>query len=150
MQTQARTEEPRETVEKLIRSEYDLIGAYQAAIDRVELEGNPLALRNFLTDHERHVRELSVAVLDMGFEPPAAGDYQGLLTKGKVLVSGVFGDRAVLKAMKSTEERLNEQYDLAATRTDLSPALHDIILRHLSDVQRHWAWYDERIDQISE
>jgi uncharacterized protein (TIGR02284 family) len=138
-----------ELIQKLIRLEYDAIGAYQAAIDRVELEGNPLALQGFAADHERHLQELSNALRELGQAPPQQGDFKGVLAKGAVLATSRLGDRAVLTAMKRNEEHTNRAYDEVLSRADLDPKLREVVERNLWDEQRHWAWFDERIVQLA-
>ena len=147
--TNATRHDTAELVKRLLHLEYDAIGAYQAAIERVQLEGNPLALTGFLHDHERHVRDLADAMRALGENAPEQGDLEGLLTKGKVLATGPFGDSAVLRAMKSNEEDVCRVYDEALGRSDLPPSVREIVAGHANDEQRHWAWFDERIVQLA-
>src|SRR4051812_28599398 len=80
----------------LIELDYDAIEAYRAAIDRIEDPTDKTQLRRFLEDHERHVSELSVLIRNVGEEPPQGADIKAILTKGKVVIGGLMGDRAIL------------------------------------------------------
>ncbi|HSP78238.1 MAG TPA: DUF2383 domain-containing protein, partial [Myxococcaceae bacterium] len=51
-----------EKLNDLIALDYDAVGAYEAAINRMDVEFLRMRLREFQQDHERHIRELSQAV----------------------------------------------------------------------------------------
>ena len=129
----------------LIELDYDAIEAYRAAIDRLEDVSDKTQLRRFLEDHERHVSDLTFLVRGMGAEAPVGGDIKRVLTKGKVVISGLLGDRAILLAMKSNEDDTNTAYERAAGRTDLPANAREVIERNLSDERRHRAYLEGRL-----
>src|SRR5580704_15096548 len=81
----------------LIELDFDAIEAYQAAIERLSEPTERMQLHRFLADHTRHVVDLSALVVELGGQPATKADFKKLLTKGKVVVAGLVGDRAVLE-----------------------------------------------------
>ncbi len=128
----------------LAELDYDAIEAYDAAIERVDSAMDRQMLSQFRADHLRHVSELSGAIRQMGGTPPTQGDIKRVLTKGKVVLMGLAGDRAVLQAMKSNEEDTNTAYERAVVRNIPSHYLA-IVERGLDDERKHRAWLVQRI-----
>jgi uncharacterized protein (TIGR02284 family) len=131
----------------LIELDYDAIEAYRAAIDRLEDFMVQQQLRAFLADHERHVRDLTTFVEGIGGTAPSKGDIKRVLTKGKVIIAQIVGDRGILMAMKSNEDDTNQAYEQAVRRHDLPPDLRELLQRNLSDERRHRAWIEDRLAQ---
>lgn len=132
----------------LIVLDYDAIAAYQSAIDRLNDPVSREKLAEFMADHRRHTENLSVQLRQMAEVPPHKKDAKGLLTEGKVLVSGLMGDSAILKAMKSNEDDTNVAYERAVTRHDAPAAVIETLQQNLADERRHRAWIEERITQL--
>ena len=130
---------------QLIELDFDTIEAYQAAMDRLESPNDRTQLQWFLADHERHVRELSVLVRQLGETPSEEADMKQVLTKGKVVIASLLGDRAVLSAMKSNEDDTNTAYERAVRRNDLPLRIRNVLERNLDDERRHRAWFEARI-----
>ena len=132
----------------LIELDFDAAQAYQAAIDRlVDAEGIA-HLQVFREDHLRHTRDLSEIVRDLGSTPPTEGDVKAVLTKGKVVIAGLAGDIAVLRAMKSNEDDTNTAYERAVARDDLTADVIDVLQNNLDDERRHRNWIVRRIDEL--
>jgi uncharacterized protein (TIGR02284 family) len=131
----------------LIALDHDAIDAYQSAVDRVQDYMVQQQLRAFMADHERHVRELSDLVRAHGGSPPTGGDFKRVLTKGKVVIGNLMGDRGILMAMKSNEDDTNQAYEQANRRTDLPIDVREVLQRNLSDERRHRAWIEDRLSQ---
>ncbi|MGE5270350.1 MAG: DUF2383 domain-containing protein [Thiohalocapsa sp.] len=91
----------------LIQLDYDAADAYQAAIDRLDSAAFRSALTGFRQDHLRHIDELGAFLTRMGKTPPQDGDMKSLLTKGKVVLGSLMGDKAILQAMKTNEDDTN-------------------------------------------
>lgn len=131
----------------LIELDFDAIEAYQASIDRLEDFMVQQQMRAFLADHERHVRELTTVVESLGGSAPTKGDFKRVLTKGKVVIGQIAGDRGILMAMKSNEDDTNQAYEQAARRHDLPADTRDLLQRNLADERRHRAWIEDRLSQ---
>lgn len=132
----------------LIHLDYDAIAAYQAAIDRLEDSGAKQALTGFRRDHEDHIRNLTPYLEALGGKVPADGDMKQVLTKGKVVVAGLIGDKAILMAMRLNEEDTNTAYERAVEHAELPPKLRDLMKKNLADERRHREWLVDRIKKM--
>jgi uncharacterized protein (TIGR02284 family) len=139
--------DPIHMLKNLVQLDYDAVLAYEEAIDRVDDVVTKRKLGEFKSDHERHIRELSEALVSMGETAPTKGDLKSVLTKGKVVLASIRGDEAILKAMRSNEDDTNSAYERAAQRTDTSPTIGAILARGLDDERRHRNWIVARIEQ---
>ncbi|MGH7435183.1 MAG: DUF2383 domain-containing protein [Polyangiaceae bacterium] len=133
----------------LIALDYDAIEAYQAAIDRLHSALDQDQLRSFLSDHRRHVFELSPLVAELHGQPVTEADFRRVLTKGKVVLGGIIGDRGVLEAMMSNEEATTKAYHKASMERGMPPRVRAVIERNLSDERRHLAWIQERLGTMT-
>jgi hypothetical protein len=136
-----------DTLKHLIALDYDALSAYQAAIDRLDSANDRRALKEFLSDHWRHIQELTPLVQELGEIAPTHADAKILLTKGKVIFGQLGGDRGILAAMRSNESDTNQAYDNACARTDLTPKVRDVLLRALADERRHRTWLERVLKQ---
>ena len=135
-------------LKNLIALDYDAIEAYQAAIDRVDDPSLKDQLTEFRNDHRRHTQELSACARELGVEPPDSPGAKAMLTKGKVLIANMAGDRAILAAMKTNEEDTNTAYERAANHSGLADLARSAIERGLADERRHRAWLIEIIESF--
>ncbi len=131
----------------LIVLDLDAIEAYEAAIARVSMVDRE-HLTRFMEDHQRHVRDLSALVRGFGVEPRSEADYKSILTKGKVVIAGLFDDESVLRAMKSNEDDTNQAYERATQQRGLPEHILAVLRTNLSDERRHRDWIEKRIDAM--
>jgi uncharacterized protein (TIGR02284 family) len=133
-----------ERLSNLIELDYDAINAYREAIERVDDAESKQELAKFMADHERHTEELSAHLKSMGETPPTEGDAKSMLTKGKVMLADLAGDKALLKAMKTNEDDTNTAYERAVEHDDTPAELKAILERNLADERRHREWIEAR------
>lgn len=131
----------------LVRLDYDAIDAYDVAIDRLSDPTASSRLRELRADHERHVRELSEAIVELGGEPPRQGDYRKVLAQGRVYLASLTGTTAILKAMRANEEQILRRWEEAveASRDLANPRLREVLERSLADERRHRSWLQTQI-----
>jgi uncharacterized protein (TIGR02284 family) len=127
-------------LEDLIRLDYDAAAAYQAAIDRLETAGFKAAMRTFKADHLRHTRELGECLRGLGEKAPREGDLKQLLTTGKVVLGGLLGDKAILRAMRTNEDDTVTAYDRAVKHKAVTEAIRRVLERGRMDEHRHRQW----------
>jgi uncharacterized protein (TIGR02284 family) len=132
----------------LIQLDHDAAGAYQAAIDRLKDAGFRSALSGFRQDHLRHIEELGAQLSAIGGESPKEGDMKSLLAKGKVVLGGLMGDKAILQAMKTNEDDTNTAYERAVKHDEASEDVRDVLSRGLTDERRHRDWMVETIEKL--
>lgn len=130
---------------KLIELEFDAIGAYEAAIKRLESRELSATLDTFLSDHRRHLTELTEAVVRLGGRPKTHGDAKRVLTKGKVVLGDIIGDRGIIKAMDSNEKETNAKYEAALKLRGLPPNVVSMLERALEDERTHKRWTEAQV-----
>jgi uncharacterized protein (TIGR02284 family) len=136
-----------EHLNRLIELDLDAIEAYEAAIARLNDPSDKAQLERFREDHRRHTAELSSAVEEVGGTAATRPDFKRVLTKGKVVVAGLVGDRAVLTAMKSNEETTTKTYDKATREAGVPIRVKTLLERNFADEQKHLAWIEQRLAQ---
>ncbi len=147
MTTVRESEEVVSDLNDLIELDYDAIAAYQAAIERLESAAYKTKLTEFLGDHKRHVEELGTEVRKEGGNPPTDGDAMKIMTKGKVVIADLFGDEAILKAMRANEEVTNKKYE-AAVEEGYAEHIQTILRKGLADERRHKGWLIATLEKL--
>jgi uncharacterized protein (TIGR02284 family) len=137
-----------DTLTNLIELDFDAVAAYETAIKRLDDGAIGDQLGEFMSDHQRHIQELSHIVRDLGRVPPTEADYKAILTQGKVIIGNIAGDKGILQAMKSNEDDTNQAYSQALQRTDILPRARPVLERNLADERRHRAWIVERLARM--
>jgi uncharacterized protein (TIGR02284 family) len=132
----------------LIQLDHDAIAAYDAAVERIDSASYKTTLSGFCDDHRRHTVELGEHLTRLGKTPPGEGDMKSMLTKGKVVLGALMGDKAILQAMKTNEDDTNTAYERAVGHKDASGDLHATLQRALEDERRHRAWMVETIEML--
>lgn len=133
----------------LIQLDYDAVAAYQTAIDRLEDQSAKTRLAEFRGDHERHTRDLSMLVRDLGGTPPTEGDFMAVLTQGKVALGGLMGDKQILQAMKSNEDQTNTAYEEAVKHPELAGDTKTLLETNLADERRHREWIESHLATLA-
>ncbi|MCY1073341.1 ferritin-like domain-containing protein [Archangium lansingense] len=133
-----------ERLNNLIALDYDAVGAYEAAINRIDVESLRMRLREFQQDHERHIQDLSRVVVGLGGKPRTKPDAKGFILKGFTAVTSMMGNEAALQAMRGNELLTNRTYRVALDE-EWSDETRAIIERNFSDEQRHLAFIEEAL-----
>ena len=68
-------------------------------------------LKEFKNDHDRHVQELKKCFEQKNETPPLGPSPNQWLTKGKVFMANLLGDKTILIAMSSNESDTNTAYE---------------------------------------
>lgn len=131
----------------LIELDYDAIAAYHEAVERLDNFSYCETLALFEQDHRRHIEILSALVEKLHGEPPKSGDMKKLLTRGKVMLAGLAGDRAILKAMRGNEEQTNKAYAQALAEFEDSTEIQNSLRLNFEDEKKHKAWLDNALLQ---
>lgn len=134
----------------LIELDYDAIEAYKAAINRLGDASSRESFEKFKSDHERHTRELTQLVRDLGGVPSTGPSLKQYLTQGKVVLADLFGDEAILRAMKTNEDDTNIAYERATTHNKKPSIANEILARGLADEQKHRDWIENRIEELDQ
>lgn len=136
-----------DALNELLELDYDAVEAYQAAIDRLETPGHISKLTEFMGDHKRHITELTELLKKENKKPSTGPSGKQWLTKGKVVLANLVGEKTILSAMHSNEEDTNTAYNTMNDRTDKWPDSVSIISKGLEDERRHKAWLESILDK---
>lgn len=136
------------TLKELVKLDYDAIEAYDAAIERLEDPGYKERLGEFRQDHVRHTENLGSILRNLNEDVPEGPDMKRMLTEGKVVIAGLGGDKAVLRAMQANEKVTNTAYEKALEANGTDAATRQTLQRNLDDERRHKAWIDEKIEEL--
>lgn len=139
--------DPSQTIEKLndlIALDRDAIGAYQAAIDRVDVESIRQRLIEFQGDHRRHVDDLSRLVQRLGGTPREKPDMKGFVLKGFTAITSMMGTEAALRAMQGNENLTNRTY-AEALKVQWPPDVRSLLEANYRDEQRHLAYIEDAL-----
>jgi uncharacterized protein (TIGR02284 family) len=131
---------PVSLLRNLIELDHDAIEAYEVAIEKLESASFRAQMSAFSEDHRRHVAELNPMLERLGGKPVLKGDIKRILTKGKVFLGSLIGDRAILVAMKTNEEDTNTAYERAVMHDGLDAETVAILRKNLDDERRHREW----------
>jgi len=127
----------------LIELEYDAVGAYQAAIDKLDDDVYIEQLSQFMDDHNEHINLLSnIVEVHDGVPPTEGGISKQWLAKGKIFIANLMGDKLILLAMSDNEKDTVKAYERMSERIDQWDDAKEIIQRGLNDEHRHKAWFD--------
>jgi hypothetical protein len=135
-----------EELTALVQLDVDAVVAYDRAISAIGTGEVATQLATFRLDHQRHVLELSQAMLDLGLRPPdARPDVKGSLLGGLTGLRARLGTEQALAAMRSNEQLTTSSYARALAKPFPDPIL-EIVRRGASDEQRHLSWIERALD----
>ena len=129
----------------LAQLDADAVGAYDAAVSRVDEPIIRDKLNEFRIDHLRHVQELNAFILQFGGEPvELKPDFKGSAMKVATAASSMMGTHAALAAMLGNEEFTNRAYE-HALRFEWSPEVRTLVEKNREDERRHVAWIQDAL-----
>lgn len=132
----------------LLQLECDALASYTVAAAGLRRSDLREQLQAFRQDHERHVRDLTATIRDLGGIPLSVPHIPtGLLKLGVQLCGLPGGDRSILLAFVSNEWQSREKYARYAARP-YEPELAALLERHAADEARHYAWASDELEQL--
>lgn len=132
----------------LIELDYDAVEAYESAIEKLDNKKHQDALKTFKEDHERHIKELTQHLQKMGESYPTGPSAKSILTKGKVFLANIMGDKQILYAMQSNEEDTNKAYERMQEYEEIEGELKQILERGLKDEKHHYEYLKESLESM--
>lgn len=143
-----------EHLNELIQLDFDAVRAYETAIDKLRDVSARGDLVLFKQDHERHIEDLSRAVLRLGGIPKDRGNLKGVLLDGLTALRAVTGDVGALRAMRMNERITNRVYarvlehPLTLETRAIVLANRDDERRHLTEIKAHLERLDEDYQEV--
>lgn len=135
------TAEILEGLNDLLQLDHDAIGAYRIAIEKLEDRDWAMQISGYLNDHERHIHELTEAIVGLGGtpmnEPHATGPFKQALQS----LGAVGGDKGLLMAWRANELQVRTKYDRYASKAVFWPdRVKALVDRNALDEERHYRW----------
>ena len=130
----------------LLALDCDAIETYGAAIDRLHAALDRDQIRSFMAHHRRHLLEIVPLVREFHGQPVTEADFRRFVTKGKIVLGGVIGDRAVLQAVQHNEETAASAYHKASVDPGIPSRVRAVLERILRDEREHLGWLQGRLD----
>lgn len=132
-------------VRSLARLDVDAIGAYDAAIQQVDVEDVKTKLAEFRLDHVRHVQDLNAMLAKLGGEQIAVEpDMKGVVLKTMTSMTSRLGTEAALVSMMGNEGLTNVTYELAL-KADWTEEEREIIEKNRADEKVHITWLKDAL-----
>lgn len=138
------TAEILEGLNDLLQLDHDAVGAYEIAMEKLNDRDHASQIAGFRRDHERHIRELSELILELGgtpkFEKHATGPFKAALQS----LGGLAGDRGTLMAFRTNELQVRAKYDAYAAKANGWPThIKRVIDACALDEERHYRWVSD-------
>lgn len=127
----------------LLELEYDALEAYKAAINRVKEQYIKNILEDNKLDHENHIQKLSKFLANYITDIPNAPTAKQWLTKGKVVLGNLLGDKRIVEAMISNEIDTENAYSNVCQRQDKWLEIEQFLNDGFADERRHKAVLEE-------
>jgi uncharacterized protein (TIGR02284 family) len=133
----------------LMQQEINIIHIYDEAIEGVKDPVVRDRLAKFKQTHDRHVRNLSQAVRELGDHPPSPSrDLQGAVSEKVAKIrSSMSGTEGALKALGGAEEKLGDRYRTLVP-DHMPDATTGVLKQHLSDQKLHLDYINLNIKSL--
>jgi hypothetical protein len=130
----------------LAQLDVDAVLAYDRAIGQIGEGPVARALSGFKIDHERHIVEISQALLAMGRNAPELKpDLKGSILGSVTGLRARLGVEQALAAMRTNEQLTTSSYARALAKP-FPDHLLEIVRRGDADERRHLAWIERALD----
>jgi Domain of unknown function (DUF2383) len=131
---------------RLIQLDHSAVEAYKIAVTRLDPVSDRAEIGTFLADHRRHVDELGIVVRNLGGEPVSPSDLRQVLARGRVDLSGLTGEGALVEAMRKCEAETTTLYEDAVSQPGIPVDVLAVLERNLVDERKHHAWILARLE----
>ena len=136
------------TLNDLLQLDHDAVGVYGIAIHATTDESRRETLREFRTDHERHIEEITRLIQDRGGKPIQAPHLPTSVFKLAIQKAGTLGgETALLLAFKANERQSRDKYRRAAEDSD-DLEVADVLARAADDEIRHYDWAARTLQEL--
>lgn len=135
-------------VKDLIYLEHDAIAAYESTIERLDDKTLAAKVDEFRQDHLQHLSTFNEIAAEAGIDAPEKGDMKQMLTTGKIALADIFGDKTILKAMKTNEEDTVSAYERALQHEEARPETKAFFMKAHQDEVRHRTWFETTAERL--
>jgi uncharacterized protein (TIGR02284 family) len=135
-------------LKELLELDYDAVEAYNTAIDKVKHREFKKKMIEFRNDHQKNTKELTQLIRNLGDKPPKGPGAKQYLTKGKVYVATLIGDKLILNAMRDNEEDTNAAYERVYNHKSKITQAEEVLSRLLNKDSKHLEWFDNTLKDM--
>lgn len=132
----------------LVALDFDAIAAYELALAHLTSTTLQKPLRQFRSEHERHVRELSQLLLTYQEKIIKPSEVSQWLIQGPMVISGPISDQVLLEALLNLEAATNAAYHEILSRLDRWPAAESTLVDSYLDEVYHQYWLEETCQRL--
>lgn len=133
----------------LLQLNHDAIGAYDIAIERLKNRDHAMQIAGFRADHERHIRELTPVIAQLGGSPRNEPHATAPMKEAMQRLGAAAGDRGTLIAWRANELQVRVKYDsYAAAANSWPPEVKHLVDEQALDEERHYAWVAEALEDM--
>jgi rubrerythrin len=132
----------------LLSLDYAAMEAYEASIERFINPDYKKQFDEFKKDHEEHIKNISNFFKEIGQDYPKGAGLKKILTEGKVVLSGLVGDQAILKAMRSNELETTQSYEQINSYPNIPSNIINILKKGYEDEKKHLEWIEKELDKF--
>jgi uncharacterized protein (TIGR02284 family) len=133
----------------LIQLDVDASYAYSEAIKKIKEKDIQQKLIDFLQDHERHIKELSSLLKELGGDPiKPTRDFKGFVIEGMTALQSLMGTKGALKAMLTNEKITNKKYADALEHKGFTQESRKLIQGNFNDEKRHLEYIKEKLSEF--
>lgn len=130
----------------LAQLDRDAVSVYAEALPHVSDAGVKEHFTTFANEHQRHVEELSAAIVRMGGTAPELKvDMMGMVAEWIVSFRSMMGEKGPLHAMHMAETYHNSRYKEAAAWEVGDEALAAQLQTFFVEEQRHLSFVNEKL-----
>ncbi|MFN8770297.1 MAG: hypothetical protein ACK5Z5_04980 [Neisseriaceae bacterium] len=130
----------------LLELEYDATEAYRLAVKKLSNTICKVTINEFLSDHERHIKEIKIHYSDKLDLPDSADLIKGSMAKLKVLIGDITdSDINILRAMLDNEKDTNTAYERVVNHSGIPDTMKGVFIRAYDDEKRHKKWLEDYI-----
>lgn len=127
---------------------FDLIVAYEDALEHITGQNLQANLTEFKFDHTGNIRNIEVYLQRNGVDvPPRTKDVNGYIYEAITTIRSLLGDRQILKTLKGLEDNLNEKFREALSDvTFKDPSLTGLLEKAVKDGLEHLDFFTNQLE----
>lgn len=127
-------------LKSLVHLDIDAWHAYAQAIEKLDDAGVRHQFEKYQADHDRHVKELSELIRDLGADPPEfSRDFKGFFIEGWTALRSITGTQGVLAAMETNEKLTTHKY-AEASELPFPADINAVVDSNYEDEKDHLAY----------
>ena len=134
-----------EVLRQLAELNFDVVESYNAAINRVRSENYQAKLKEFKADHIRHISQINEILMNHSHKNVEGPSMKQWITKGRVVMADIVGDKNISKAMHENEKDTDAAYNKANNHKDRWSDCVNLLSTGINDEKSHTFWFEHNV-----